>query len=105
MANERILIIDDDDDLVHVERLTIQARGLIVGGGINAFAASLRGIAAVIIDGGATDPSEMHEPGKPVYCRGLSAKTTKGLAREGEINKPLAMVGCYVRVIWPMGGS
>jgi 4-hydroxy-4-methyl-2-oxoglutarate aldolase len=65
-------------------------------GGMTALAASLNGIAAVIIDGVATDLSEIQEAGTPTFCRGLSAMTTKGLARDGEINTPVAIGGVAV---------
>jgi 4-hydroxy-4-methyl-2-oxoglutarate aldolase len=65
-------------------------------GGMTALAASLNGIAAVIIDGVATDLSEIQEAGTPTFCRGLSAMTTKGLARDGEINTPVSIGGVAV---------
>jgi len=63
---------------------------------MTALAASLNGIAAVIIDGAATDLSELKDAGTPVFCRGLSAMTTKAIARDGEINTPAAIGGVAV---------
>ena len=80
-----VILIDRSGDRTHAP-----------WGGMTALAASLRGIAAVIIDGVATDLSEMQDAGTPVYCRGLSAMTTKGLARDGEINTPVAIGGVAV---------
>jgi 4-hydroxy-4-methyl-2-oxoglutarate aldolase len=65
-------------------------------GGMTALAGSLNGLAAVVIDGLATDLTEMKDAGTPVYCRGLSAMTSKGLARDGEINTPVAIGGVAV---------
>lgn len=65
-------------------------------GGMTALAASLKGIAAVVIDGVATDLVELEEAGTSVYCRGLAAMTTKGLARDGEINTPISIGGVAV---------
>lgn len=80
-----VLLIDRSGDRTHAP-----------WGGMTALAASLNGIAAVIIDGVATDLGEMQEAGTPVFCRGLSAMTTKGLARDGEINTPVAIGGVAV---------
>lgn len=80
-----VLMIDRSGDRMHAP-----------WGGMTALAASLNGIAAVVIDGVATDLSEMREAGTPVFCRGLSALTTKGLARDGEINTPVAIGGVAV---------
>jgi 4-hydroxy-4-methyl-2-oxoglutarate aldolase len=77
-----VLLIDRSGDRTHAP-----------WGGMTALAASLRGIAAVIIDGVATDLGEMQQAGTPVFCRGLSAMTTKGLARDGEINTPVSIGG------------
>ena len=38
----------------------------------------------------------MEEAGTPIFCRGLAAMTTKGLARDGEINTPVAIGGVAV---------
>ncbi len=80
-----VLMIDRSGDRTHAP-----------WGGMTALAAGLNGLAAVVIDGVATDLSEMQEAGTPVFCRGLSALTTKGLARDGEINTPVAIGGVAV---------
>jgi 4-hydroxy-4-methyl-2-oxoglutarate aldolase len=80
-----VLVIDRSGDRTHAP-----------WGGMTALAASLNGVAGVIIDGVATDLSELIEAGTPVYCRGLSAMTTKGLARDGEINTPVAIGGVAI---------
>src|SRR5256886_9368332 len=53
-------------------------------GGLVAYACKVAKIAGVIIDGVATDIGEVRKYGVPLWCRGLSAVTTKriGLARE-----------------------
>lgn len=80
-----VILIDRSGDRTHAP-----------WGGMTALAASRNGIAAVIIDGVATDLSEMQEAGIPVFCRGLAAMTTKGLARDGEINTPISIGGVAV---------
>ena len=80
-----IMLIDRSGDRTHAP-----------WGGMTALAASLNGLAAVVIDGVATDLVELEQAGTPVYCRGLSAMTTKGLARDGEINTPVSIGGVAV---------
>ena len=80
-----VMLIDRSGDRMHAP-----------WGGMTALAASLKGMAAVIIDGVATDYGELVEAGTPVFARGLSAMTTKGLARDGEINTPVAIGGVAV---------
>lgn len=61
-----------------------------VGGGVSA-AARARQAAAIIVDGPCTDPSEILANGLPVWCRGVSAKTTsRHIQIGGEINYPIA---------------
>lgn len=61
-----------------------------VGGGVSA-AAKARQAAAIIVDGPCTDPSEIVANGLPVWCRGVSAKTTsRHIQLGGEINHPIA---------------
>jgi len=80
-----VLFIDRSGDRTHAP-----------WGGMTALAASLKKIAAVVIDGVATDLSEMQSAETPIFCRGLSAMTTKNLARDGEINTPVAIGGIAV---------
>ena len=53
-------------------------------GGLVAYAAKVAKVAGVIIDGVVTDIGEIRQYGVPVWCRGLSAITTKriGMARD-----------------------
>ena len=55
-------------------------------GGMVTLAAHLKRLAGGIIDGPATDIDEIEELGFPVYCRGMSAITTKLMGFGGEIN-------------------
>ena len=74
----------DDDDIA------------CVGGGVTA-AAKAKGAAGIIVDGPCTDPSEIIANGLPVWCRGISAKTTsRRIAIGGAINHPIACGGAPV---------
>jgi 4-hydroxy-4-methyl-2-oxoglutarate aldolase len=53
-------------------------------GGLVAYACKVAGLAGVIIDGVATDIGEVRKYSVPLWCRGLSAVTTKRIGLAGE---------------------
>ena len=61
-----IVVVDRCGDTIHA-----------CWGGVVTLAAHLKGAAGAIIDGPATDAEEINEIGLPLYCRGVSAITTK----------------------------
>lgn len=65
------------------------------GGGVN-HAAKVRGTAAVIIDGPCADIREIRTSGLPVWCRGVSARTSLPLGTAGRINVPVSIGGAVV---------
>lgn len=66
-------------------------------GGLQTFAASRKGVRAVVIDGAVRDLDDVHKFGVPVYCRGVSpAGPHKGCG--GRVNMP---VSCGGQVIDP----
>ncbi|MDB5536764.1 MAG: dimethylmenaquinone methyltransferase protein [Devosia sp.] len=76
-------------DILVISRLD-QDEIACVGGGV-ADAAKARQAVAIIVDGPCTDPSEIVANGLPVWCRGVSAKTTsRHIQLGGEINYPIA---------------
>ncbi|ACS60319.1 MULTISPECIES: RraA family protein [Rhizobium] len=61
-----------------------------VGGGVAA-AAKAKGAAGIVIDGPCTDVDEIIATGVPVWCRGVSAKTTnRQFQIGGSLNVPIA---------------
>jgi 4-hydroxy-4-methyl-2-oxoglutarate aldolase len=66
-------------------------------GGVVTLAASLRGIAGGIVDGLATDGEEIEKVGFPLYCKGITALTTKLLGFGGEINTVIQCGGVAVK--------
>jgi 4-hydroxy-4-methyl-2-oxoglutarate aldolase len=66
-------------------------------GGVVTLAASLRGIAGGIVDGLATDGEEIEKVGFPLYCKGITALTTKLLGYGGEINTIVQCGGVVVK--------
>ncbi len=62
-------------------------------GGVITHAMKLAGITAGIVDGPATDFSEIRKVEMPMWCRGPSPITTKILGLEGAINVPVTVGG------------
>ncbi len=65
-------------------------------GGILSLAAQLQGIAGIVIDGAATDWSEITEMKLPVFCRNLSALTTRRQNLGGRLGEPVSCGGVTV---------
>jgi regulator of RNase E activity RraA len=65
-------------------------------GGLVAYACRVAGLAGVIIDGVATDIGEVRKYGVPLWCRGLSAVTTKRIGLAGEFCVPVSCGGVAV---------
>lgn len=65
-------------------------------GGVTTSAARLAGVAGVVIDGPATDFSEIRKAAMPVWCRGETSLTTKFLSLESVINVPISVGGVAV---------
>ena len=66
-------------------------------GGLVAYACKVARLAGVIIDGVATDIGEVRRYGVPLWCRGLSAVTTKRIGLAGEFCVPVSCGGVDVR--------
>ena len=67
-----------------------------VGGGV-ATAVKARGAVGIVIDGPCTDADEIAALGLPVWCRGISSKTTnRRVSLGGSINEPVACGGAAV---------
>jgi 4-hydroxy-4-methyl-2-oxoglutarate aldolase len=60
-------------------------------------AAQLHGVAAVIVDGFATDVQFIRACAMPVFCRGITPLTTQLLGQDGSINMPVQCGGVVVR--------
>jgi regulator of RNase E activity RraA len=65
-------------------------------GGLVAYACKVAGLAGVIIDGVATDIGEVRKYGVPLWCRGLSAVTTKRIGLAGDFCVPVSCGGVAV---------
>ncbi|MGF6177760.1 RraA family protein [Ensifer sp. 4252] len=81
-------------DMLVIDRLG-DTRHACLGGAV-ARAAKQAGIAGVVIDGPCTDVAEILNEGLPVWCRGVSAVTTRQLDLGGTFNRPVACGGVPV---------
>jgi regulator of RNase E activity RraA len=66
------------------------------GGGVSA-AMKFAGVAGGVVDGPATDFSEIRELDFPLWCRGASPITTKLVGLESAINVPVSVGGVVIR--------
>lgn len=66
-------------------------------GGVVTHSMKLGGIVGAVIDGPATDFSEIRKVDLPMWCRGPSSITTKILGLEGAINVPVSVGGQTVK--------
>ena len=82
-------------DVLVIDRLGDDKHACV--GGVVALAAKLAGVAATVIDGPATDFSEIRECGFPVWCRGPSPITTRAYAVGGALNTVVSCGGVTVR--------
>jgi regulator of RNase E activity RraA len=82
------------DDIVLIDRCG-DTKYACWGGGLT-LAMKLGGVKAGIIDGPATDLSEIEEFDLPMWSRGLSSITTRLLGLEGAMNVPVSVGGVVV---------
>jgi regulator of RNase E activity RraA len=59
-------------------------------------AALIKGLAGVVVAGCVTDSRIVMQLGLPVFCRGISALTTRSLDTSGEVNTPVTVGGVSV---------
>lgn len=80
-----IMVIDRNGDTKHA-----------CWGEMTSLGAKMRGLAATIVDGPATDIVEIEDMGYLVFSRGISPITTRSLAMAGEINTVVQCGGVSV---------
>ena len=66
-------------------------------GGVVAYAAKVAKVAGVIVDGVVADIGEIRRYGVPVWCRGVSAITTKRIGMGGSFCVPVSCGGVAVK--------
>lgn len=98
-ANDSTLVHKSIDlvepgDIIVIDRMGDKVHACV--GEVVALAAKEKGVAAIVIDGPATDSCEITEMGIPVFSTGLSVVTTKLLGLAGEINGTIQCGGAVV---------
>lgn len=98
-ANDSIMVhkavsLADEGDVLVIDRNGDTRHACV--GEIVAYAASVKKIAAIIIDGAATDVQAIRQIGLPVFAAGLSPLTTKLIGKSGEINTAVHCGGVVV---------
>jgi regulator of RNase E activity RraA len=66
-------------------------------GGILSLAASVRGVAGVVVDGAVRDVDEACQLGFPIYARAAVAVTARGRVAEAATNEPVQLCGVTIR--------
>ncbi|RNM25240.1 RraA family protein [Dickeya undicola] len=66
-------------------------------GELRALAACVKGLAGVVVAGTVTDSRALRQLGLPVFCKGVSAITTRTLGTAGAVNVPVTVAGVTVQ--------
>ncbi|MFJ7795965.1 RraA family protein [Pseudomonas sp. NPDC096950] len=66
-------------------------------GELRTLAGLIKGLAGVVVSGAVTDVSALRQHGLPVFCRDVSAYTTRGIGAQGEVNQPIRIGEVTVR--------
>lgn len=65
-------------------------------GELRTLAGLIKGLAGVVVEGAVTDVAALREHRLPVFSRGVSAYTTRGIGQHGEVNQPIEVAGVRV---------
>lgn len=66
-------------------------------GELRTLAGLIKGLAGVVVEGAVTDVAALREHRLPVFSRGVSAFTTRGIGQQGEVNRPIEVAGVRVK--------
>lgn len=99
VANDSAIVhkavsLAEEGDVLVIDRAGDRRHACV--GEMVAYAAKVRKLAGIIIDGPSTDVQAIREMNFPVFSTGLSAVTTKLLGLDGEINTPVQCGGVCV---------
>ncbi|SEK86342.1 Regulator of RNase E activity RraA [Pseudomonas sp. NFIX51] len=65
-------------------------------GELRTLAGLIKGLAGVVVEGAVTDVDALREHRLPLFSRGVSAYTTRGIGEQGEVNLPIEVAGVRV---------
>ncbi|AZD02520.1 RraA family protein [Pseudomonas chlororaphis] len=66
-------------------------------GELRTLAGLIKGLAGVVVEGAVTDVAALREHRLPLFSRGVSAYTTRGIGEQGEVNLPIEVAGVRVK--------
>ncbi|MGY1447960.1 RraA family protein [Pseudomonas chlororaphis] len=65
-------------------------------GELRTLAGLIKGLSGVVVEGAVTDVAALREHRLPLFSRGVSAYTTRGIGERGEVNLPIEVAGVRV---------
>ncbi|EIM14827.1 RraA family protein [Pseudomonas chlororaphis] len=65
-------------------------------GELRTLAGLIKGLSGVVVEGAVTDVAALREHRLPVFSRGVSAYTTRGIGQQGKVNLPIEVAGVRV---------
>ncbi|WDH32548.1 RraA family protein [Pseudomonas chlororaphis] len=65
-------------------------------GELRTLAGLIKGLSGVVVEGAVTDVAALREHRLPLFSRGVSAYTTRGIGEQGEVNLPIDVAGVRV---------
>ncbi|SDY39149.1 RraA family protein [Pseudomonas sp. NFIX28] len=66
-------------------------------GELRTLAGLIKGLSGVVVGGAVTDVAALREHRLPVFSRGVSAYTTRGIGEQGQVNQPIEVAGVQVK--------
>lgn len=66
-------------------------------GELRTLAGLIKGLSGVVVEGAVTDVAALREHRLPVFSRGVSAYTTRGIGEQGQVNQPIEVAGVQVK--------
>lgn len=93
-ALREALLLSQPGDVLVIDAMEDAERAC--WGELRTLAAQVKRLAGVIVSGAVTDVRELRALGWPVFCRGISAITTRALGTGGEVNQPIVVSGVTI---------
>ena len=89
------LLLSEPGDVLVIECVGDEECGC--WGELRTLAGLIKGLAGVVVSGAVTDVSALRRHGLPVFCRDVSAYTTRGIGARGEVNQAITVGGVRVQ--------
>lgn len=89
------LLLSEPGDVLVVECVGDQE--CACWGELRTLAGLIKGLSGVVVEGAVTDVAALREHRLPVFSRGVSAYTTRGIGEQGQVNQPIEVAGVQVK--------